>query len=52
MSLWPVPSVVLKPGPSKVNICLHNSLTKEVVIGKKTAMGEMVAANAIPVMLA
>ena len=42
---------ILKPSSSKENICLYNMSTKEVVVSMKTAIGEIVAANAIPAML-
>ena len=42
---------ILKPGSGKFNICLCNMSTKEVVVSKKTVIGDLVASNAIPVML-
>ena len=42
---------VLKPGKDKIDICLRNHSTREVILPKQTTVGEM-AANMIPALLA
>ena len=43
---------VLKPGRSKIDVCLRNHSTKQITLPKQTAVGEITAANIILVLLA
>ena len=43
---------VLQPGPGKITICLCSMSTKEIEVDTNMAVSEIMAANAIPIMLA
>ena len=48
-----VPSYAyLKPGSSKVNMCLRNLTSKSIMVKAKSIVAQLAAANAVPSMLA
>ena len=42
---------VLKPGRSKIDVCLRNHSAKQITLPKRTAVEEITAANFIPALL-
>ena len=42
---------IFKPGRGKFDVCLRNHSAKQITLPKWTAVGEIVAANIIPVLL-
>ena len=42
---------LLKPGSGKINVFLRNHCTKQIILPKWTAVGEITAANVIPALL-
>ena len=43
---------VVKPGRGRIDVCLRNHSTKQIILPKQTAVGEIAVANIIPALMA